>query len=51
MEGSHAAASTKVDSATGLLRPLAHGQFKLLPIPLPHQRDWNTRVVAWARTA
>jgi hypothetical protein len=46
MEGSHAAASTKVDSATGLLRPLAQGQFRMLPVPVHAVPEWNSAIAA-----
>ncbi len=35
-------------SAADKLRPIAHGQFKLLPVPIRHDREWNSRVVEWA---
>lgn len=34
--------------AGGNVRPQAHRQFKLLPVALPSQRDWNDRVARWA---
>ncbi|GEM_PF-5622375 len=40
------------DSAeTGLFaRPIAHGQFRLLPVPLDRDPEWNARIAVWARS-
>jgi hypothetical protein len=35
-------------SATAPLRPKAHRQFRLLPVALPGQPEWNERVARWA---
>lgn len=38
-------------AATGFLpRPIAHGQFRLLPVPLDRDPEWNARIAAWARS-
>ncbi len=37
-------------SAAGKLRPIAHGQFRLLPIPLDRDPEWNARIAVWARS-
>lgn len=34
--------------AMGNLRPIAHGQFRLLPVPLSRDPDWNARLISWA---
>ena len=37
-------------AVTGLFaRPIAHGQFRLLPVPLDRDPEWNARIVEWAR--
>jgi hypothetical protein len=36
-------------AVTGLfVRPIAHGQFRLLPVPLDRDPEWNARIVNWA---
>lgn len=36
-------------AVTGLFaRPIAHGQFRLLPVPLDRDPEWNERIVRWA---
>lgn len=38
-------------AATGFLaRPIAHGQFRLLPVPLDRDPEWNARIAVWARS-
>ena len=51
MNVSNDAVTAKAGSANENLRPIAHAQFKLLPVPMRGEREWNDRVVGWARSA
>lgn len=37
-------------SANEEVRPAAHRQFKLLPVPCARAAGWNERVARWAAT-
>lgn len=51
MNVSNGVGPAKADSANEKLRPAAHGQFKLLPVPLRDDLDWNSRIANWACAA
>jgi hypothetical protein len=34
--------------AMGNLRPAPHRQFRLLPVPLDRNPEWNARTITWA---
>lgn len=40
--------------AMGNLRPIAHGQFRLLPVPMPRDQPeagaWGDRIAQWAKS-
>ena len=36
-------------AVTGLFaRPRLHGQFRLMPVPLQRDPEWNARIASWA---
>lgn len=46
----NASIPARAGSAKAPVRPIAHGQFRLLPVPLDRNPEWNARIADWARS-
>lgn len=40
---------SKGGAADEPLRPAVHRQFRLMPVPLQRDPEWNARIASWAR--